>query len=122
MKQRPNDFEQEQNMILSYQSQHFLISFELCVNSSIGWDPQHTSAHDLVVSTDNQRQRFSIELMFLFEHARCQSFLRVVIQDRHMLLRDDRSAIESFIDEVNRATGRSRRMVERLLLRIETWK
>ena len=45
----------------------------------------YPTSHDFITSANNQSQRFSVELVFLFEHARRQSLLGVVIADGNNL-------------------------------------
>jgi hypothetical protein len=64
----------------------------------------NASSNHLIVPANNQRQRFGIKLMFLLEYARREGFLGVIAEDGNYPLSNDWPTIESFVNEVNRAT------------------
>lgn len=55
-----------------------------------------------------------IEFMFCRVNALVQSFRRVVVQNRHRRLADDRAGIHSCIHEMHRATGDFHAVIQRL--------
>jgi hypothetical protein len=61
-----------------------------------------------------------VELMFLLEDSRGERRLRVSRYDRHCRLRQDRTVVELFVDDVNSAPAHFDAIVERLPLRMET--
>ena len=60
--------------------------------------------------------------MLLFQNARGKRVRGVLVQHRNRGLRDDRAGIDSFIDEVDRASRYFRTVFKSLVLRVETRK
>ena len=60
--------------------------------------------------------------MLLDQDPRGKNFGCVILVHRHLALRNDRSAIQSFIDEVYRTTAHLCPLIQRLLLSVQPGK
>src|SRR5438034_156430 len=70
----------------------------------------------------HQRYGLRIKPMLFSENAGREILDRVVVHDGHNALRDDRAAVQSFINIMNRAARPFHTVIQRLLLRIQSGK
>ena len=82
----------------------------------------YAPACDLIIAIDKQRHRFGVETMLFDQDARGESVGRIVVKHRNDRLRDDRAAVERFVNEVDCAAAPFNAVLNGLTMRVEAGK
>src|SRR5260370_34711483 len=83
-------------------------------------DQKHTTAGNLIVPGQYNFYRFGINAVFFLQNSRAERDLSIAIFDGHNSLQHNRSGIEMFVDEMQRASGEFYPIFQSLPLRFES--